>query len=109
MVNTGTSSVIAVLKNNQMCRVFHATSHKMGTVVVKRAVNNVPTDMFVDTGSAITLLLQDLWNRAASPKLEVPERRVITANGEDLHTLGQANVCISVGSVTVNYPVLVTS
>ena len=65
--------------------------------------------MLVDTGSAITLLRQDVWSQAASPKLEDPERRVITANGEHLHILGQANVCISVGSVTVNYPVLVTS
>ena len=80
----------------------------MGTMVVKRAVNNVTTDMLVDTGSVITLLRQDVWSQAASPKLEDPERRVITANGEDLHILGQA-VCISVGSVTVNYPVLVTS
>ena len=65
--------------------------------------------MLVDTGLVITLLHQDVWSQAASPKLEDTERRVITTNGEDLHIMGQANVCISVGSVTVNYPIPVTS
>ena len=96
-------------RTEKQSNVQSVSCHKMGTMVVKGAVNNIPTDMLVDTGSAITLLRQDVWSQAASPKLEDPERRVITANGEDLHILGQANVCISVGSVTVNYPVLVTS
>ena len=50
--------------------------HKMGTIVVKGAINNVSTDMLVDTGSVVTLLSQDAWSCAVSPKLEDPERPV---------------------------------
>ena len=64
--------------------------------------------MLVDTGSAVTILREDVWKEAVDAQhLEPPLSPVIAANGEKLDVRGRSNVILQVGGIHTHYPVLV--
>ena len=67
--------------------------------------------MLVDTGSALTLVREDLWRACTCSyllPLEESERSLITANSTQLEVLGQVTSTIVIGGITISTPVLVT-
>ena len=67
-----------------------------------------PTRMLVDTGSAVTILREDVWKEAVDAQhLEPPLSPVVAANGEKLDVRGRSNMILQVGGIHTHYPVLV--
>ena len=68
--------------------------------------------LLVDTGSALTLVREDLRRTCTCwylLPLEESERSLITANGTQLEVLGQVTCTIVIGGITISTtPVLVT-
>ena len=71
------------------------------------------TKLRLDTGSAVTLLREEVWkelkvkNRGYS--LEAPVRAVVTANGEKLGLIGQCALVIKVGGLSAVHMVLIAT
>ena len=68
------------------------------------------TRMLVDTGSAVTLVREDVVRDVKfgnSLKLEVPANSVVAANGEKLDISGQCTMSIKVGALSQQHLVLV--
>ena len=62
----------------------------------------------VDTGSAVTILREDIWKEAVDGQhLEPPLSPVVAANGEKLDVCGSSSVSLQVGGICTCYPVLV--
>jgi hypothetical protein len=77
-------------------------------VAVEGDIGKRPTKILVDTGSAVTILREDVWKEAGdSQTLELPLSPVIAANGEQLEICGWSKVSRRVGDVHACYPVLV--
>ena len=53
----------------------------------------------MDTGSAVTILHKDLWERSARSALEAISSPVTVANGQPLHILGLGTVRICIADV----------
>ena len=81
------------------------------TLMVMGSVAGRSTKLLLDTGSAVTLIREDVWkelklkNRGYS--LEAPVRAVVTANGEKLGLVGQCALVIKVGGLSAVHTVLI--
>lgn len=66
--------------------------------------------MLIDTGSAVTLVREDVWREATQPvedDLTVPVRPIVAANGGELELLGKEELRLQVGELNVQFPVLI--
>ena len=45
--------------------------------------------MLVDTGSAVTIVKENVWEEAGCDFLESPVRKLVTANGQEMELAGQ--------------------
>ncbi len=75
-------------------------------------VEERPTRMLVDTGSAVTIVRESVWREATSElrrrqPLSPVARPVVAANGQSLELCGQTVVLLRVGNLCVQHPVLV--
>ncbi|KAL5517489.1 hypothetical protein EMCRGX_G003040 [Ephydatia muelleri] len=52
------------------------------------------TKMLVDTGSAVTIVKENVWEEAGCDSLESPVRKLVTANGQEMELAGQAHGCV---------------
>ena len=77
------------------------------TLAVEGLVGSRVTRMLVDTGSAVTILREEVWKGAGSPPIEALHRPVVAANGEELRLLGQTRVTITLGEFKIDHQVLV--
>ncbi len=83
-------------------------------VYVDGKVNGVATPMLVDTGSAVTIIHRNLWDRVkkgmygGADTLTQPSAPVVAANGQPLQALGTSNVKISLAGREMAQTVLVT-
>ena len=87
------------------------TATNNSTLVVDGFVEGQPTKMLIDSGSAVTILREDIWKAACIEprRLDLPGSPVVVANGGSLNLLGQTTVSLQVAGVKVKYPCLVTS
>ena len=78
-------------------------------VVVDGQVEDRPTRLLVDTGSAVTILREDVWKDVGGHQgqLEATTRPVVAANGGELQLIGQYAVSLQVGGLYVSHTVLV--
>ena len=79
-------------------------------VAVDGRVEDRRTRLLVDTGSAVTILREDVWQEAVSGRqrrLDATTQPVVAANGERLQLLGQCPVSLQVGGLHVSHTVLV--
>ena len=69
------------------------------------------TKILFDTGSAVTLIRQDVWEEITSfgqhDQLGQVQRPIVVANGDRLDTLGQVVLPIHIGGLVEPFPVLV--
>ena len=80
------------------------------TLMVEGSIEGRVTRMLVDTGSAVTLVREDVVRDVKfgnSLKLEVPANSVVAANGEKLDISGQCTMSIKVGALSQQHLVLV--
>ena len=81
------------------------------SLMVDGYIGKRPTQMLVDTGSAVTIIRENVWREAAGDgdqlSLEATAHSVVAANGEQLRLLGQTKVRLHVGGLQVFYNVLV--
>ena len=81
------------------------------SLMVDGYIGKRPTQMLVDTGSAVTIIRENVWREAAGDgdqlSLEATARSVVATNGEQLRLLGQTEVRLHVGGLQVFYNVLV--
>ena len=80
------------------------------TLMVEGNIEGRVTRMLVDTGSAMTLVREDVVRDVKlghSLKLEVPANSVVAANGEKLDYSGQCTMSIKVGALSQVHLVLV--
>ena len=79
-------------------------------IMVDGLIDQRPTQMLVDTGSAVTIVREDTWQSAVggSKQLFLPPRPVVAANGEELEVLGLGEVTLQVGGLRTAHTVLVT-
>ena len=81
------------------------------SLMVDGYIGKRPTQMLVDTGSAVTIIRENVWKEAAGEgdqlSLEATARSVVAANGEQLRLLDQTEVGLHVGGLQVFYNVLV--
>ena len=80
------------------------------TLMVEGSIEGRVTRMLVDTGSAVTLVKEDVVRDVKfgnSLKLEVPANSVVAANGEKLDISGQCTMSIKVGALSQQHLVLV--
>ena len=77
------------------------------TVAVQ--VNGATSSLLVDTGSAISLIRQDLWKkcRREHDKLEPWTQRLVSVDGSPVSVLGCSQMRITIGSDTFHHTVLV--
>ena len=69
-------------------------------VTVTGLVAGRRTEMLVDTGSAVTIVREDVWRETLQSdwsQLVAAPRPAVAANGQELDLLGQSNTEISVG------------
>lgn len=70
-------------------------------------VEERPTKMLVDTGSAVNILREDMWREVTSANLDSLSsvaRPVVAANGQNLELSGDATVRLQVGILCVQTP-----
>ena len=86
--------------------VFPMTT-KGHTVVVQ--VNGTTSSLLVDTGSAVSLIRQDLWNKSRREydKLEPWTKKLVSVDGSPVSVLGCCRIRITIGSETFHHTVLV--
>ncbi|KAL5509723.1 hypothetical protein EMCRGX_G005141 [Ephydatia muelleri] len=80
------------------------------TLMVEGSIEGRVTRMLVDTGSAVTLVREDVVRDVKfgnSLKLEVPANSVVAANGKKLDISGQCTMSIKVGALSQQHLVLV--
>ena len=76
--------------------------------MVRGLVGDRATTMLVDTGSAVTILLESVWREAgAQLELTPATRPVVAANGKELEVIGQSMVTIHVGGLHVSHCALI--
>ena len=77
-------------------------------LMVRGIIGGRPTKMLVDSGSAVTLIREDVWEGINTGQaLETPVRIVVAANGEKLKLVGQCNFPVQVGGLSNDHPVLI--
>ena len=78
-------------------------------VIVKGLVENVETDMLIDTGSAVTIIQTYLGSHTACSKTKLKPATfpVVTANGKQLDICGEAALQIRIGESTSQQNVLI--
>lgn len=70
-------------------------------------VAGVPTKMLIDTGSALTLVREDIWNWASTySRLSIPDSLVVAANWAELD-VGKTSILLEVGNLRAEFPALV--
>ena len=80
------------------------------TLVVNGRVKRQPARMLVNSGSAVSILHQDVWRTcttAAVCQLDTAVPSVVAANGGALNILGRTEIAIEVAGLKVNFPFLV--
>ena len=68
------------------------------------------TRMLIDTGSAVSLVHEDVWKEATELPVDLltpPVRPIVAANGGELDLLGQDELQLQVGDLQVQFPVLI--
>ena len=68
------------------------------------------TRMLIDTGSAVSLVREDVWKEATELPVDLltpPVRPIVAANGGELDLLGQDELQLQVGDLQVQFPVLI--
>ena len=81
------------------------------TLMIEGSLDGRVTTLLVDTGSAVTLVREDVWRDAKSGsavQLESPVHTVVAANGGKLNITGQCTIKIAVGPLSEDHVVLVT-
>ena len=64
--------------------------------------------MLINTGSAVTLVREKVWNQASVHKqVSTPDSPVVAANGVELDVLGKTSVLLEVGGLRAEFPVLI--
>ena len=71
----------------------------LGPIYIKLQVNNKATDAIVDTGSAITIIHQDLLRTIHHKKFTYKTRHCTTANATPLNIIGQIELEIKIKHV----------
>ena len=80
------------------------------TLMVNGRVKRRPARMLIDSGSAVSILCQDIWRTcitAAGCELDSAVPSVVAANGGALNILGRTEIAIEVTGLKVNFPFLV--
>ena len=80
------------------------------TLMIEGFLDGRVTTLLVDTGSAVTLVREDVWRDAKSGsavQLESPVHTVVAANGGKLNITGQCTIKIAVGPLSKDHVVLV--
>ena len=70
------------------------------TLMIEGFLDGRVTTLLVDTGSAVTLVREDVWRDAKSGsavQLESPVHTVVAANGGKLNVTGQCTIKIKSG------------
>jgi len=78
-------------------------------IIMEGFIAKIPTQMLVDTGSAVKIVREDTWQDAVGGRgqLTPPPRPVIAANGDELEVLGLGDVTLQVGGLETTHTVLV--
>ena len=66
--------------------------------------------MLIDTGSAVSLVREDVWKEATELPVDLltpPVRPIVAANGGELDLLGQDELQLQVGDLQVQFPVFI--
>ena len=80
------------------------------TLYVDGWINEQPTSMLVDTGSAACIVQEDIWRSTSTQSdLRPPAHPVVTANAGEMTLLGLTDVELTVRTLMVHHPVLVAS
>ena len=81
------------------------------TLMVCGYVSGRSTRILLDTGSAVTLISEDVWKELKlkndSHRLESPVQRVVTASGEKLELVGQCTMIIKIGGLSAAHTILI--
>ena len=72
-------------------------------------VNQICIDMLVDTGSAVTLISKNIYEKISNikPKLSEVSTVLTTADGEPMKVLGASNLLLRMGSYEFNHSAIV--
>ena len=77
-------------------------------LMVRGVIGGRPTKMLVDSGSAVILIREDVWEGINTGQaLETPVCTVVAANGEKLKLVGQCNLPVQVGGLSHDHPFLI--
>ena len=87
------------------------TATNNSTLVVDGLVEGRLTKMLIDSGSAVTILREDVWKAACNKpcSLDHAGPQVVVAKGGALNILGRTTVSLQIVGVKSNYPCLLTS
>ena len=80
------------------------------TLVMVGKLGNRNTRMLVDTGSAVSLIREDVWRDIAQSSMDhltQPARPIVAANGEKLDLIGGTELRLSVGDLDVPLSVFI--
>ena len=73
-------------------------------------VNEINVSILIDTGSAVSIISEHLWDKALKEsRLRPVHTPVLAANGESLSIKGHTLASISIAGCTVRHRVLVSS
>ena len=75
-------------------------------------LNGTPIALLIDTGAAVTLLRQDVWNQIAAPKPELkpwPGPPLVSAGGTPLTIHGCMCMALQLGGVSIETEMVVVS
>ena len=83
------------------------------TIVVDGFIRQRLTKMLIDSGSAVSIMCQDVWRESATTSaetwLETSVLPVVAANGGALNILGRTNLTTEVAGLKVHFPFLVVN
>nr|CAD7263765.1 unnamed protein product [Timema shepardi] len=76
-------------------------------VFVEGKLWDEPIDLLIDTGAAVSLIDEKVWQRASNVKLQPTNRSVINASGDHMTVLGTVSVPVRIGSYFVTQEMIV--
>nr|CAD7570824.1 unnamed protein product [Timema californicum] len=76
-------------------------------VFVEGKLWDEPIDLLIDTGAAVSLIDEKVWQRASNGKLQPTNRSVINASGDHMTVLGTVSVPVRIGSYFVTQEMIV--
>ena len=94
-------------KENNEENVYQITNGR-GPTLTKVKIDGCPIDMLIDTGSDVTIISEDMWQRIGKPKLSISSKILRQFDGSKIPLMGKCSVLLEHENKYIPVDIIVT-